>query len=473
MSAAEHAPDLLVIGSGPAGLSAAVEAGKAGKSVVLVEQERDVGGACVHRGTIPSKTLRETAVALTGFRRRSAGLVPLTIGADVQVASLMTRVEQVVKAHRRFMSRQLEQSGVTLWHGRAGFLSPHEIAVVSVGGGRRVVRPRAVLLATGSRPRDPDAIPIDHEHILDSDSILSMTYLPSSLTVLGSGVIACEYATIFGTLGVKVTMVDKYPRPLGFVDPEITGRFVAAFEAGGGRFLGGRKVLGVAWDGVSAVVTNLDDGTEVRADKMLAALGRVANLEGLNVARAGLEANAQGVLPVDEWCRTRVPHVYAAGDVIGPPALAASSMEQGRRAVCHAFGLEAGVAGDMTPAGIYTIPEISTVGIGEARARELHGGAVVGRASFDELARGQIAAVPEGMIKLVADAAGRKLLGVQIIGEGAAELIHVGQMAILHGDDVDLFVNNVFNFPTLAEGYRVAALEIVRQRSATAGADRL
>lgn len=464
MSAADERPDLLVIGSGPAGLSAAIEAAKAGQSVLLVEQERDVGGACVHRGTIPSKTLRETAMALTGFRRRSADLVPLQIGDDIQVASLMTRVEQVVKGHRRFMGRLLEEGGITLWHGRASFLSPHQVQVQSVQGPRRIVEPRFILIATGSRPRNPESIPIDHEHILDSDSILSMTYLPASLAVLGSGVIACEYASIFSTLGVRVVMIDKYPRPLGFVDPEITARFVTAFEAGGSRFLGGRTVEHVAWNGVSSVLTWLDDGMEVRTDKMLVALGRVANLEGLNIDRAGLEPNAQGLLAVDAWCRTRLPHIYAAGDVIGPPALAASSVEQGRRAVCHAFRRETGAAGDVIPAGIYTIPEISTVGLDEARARQLHGGALVGRASFEELARGHIAAIPEGMIKLVAGPDGRKLLGVQIIGEGAAELIHVGQMAILHQADVDLFVTNVFNFPTLAEGYRLAALEIVRQR---------
>lgn len=465
MNVVNDHPDLLVVGSGPAGLSAAVEASTIGQRVLLVEQERDVGGACVHRGTIPSKTLRETAMALTGFRRRSADMVPLQIGDDVQVASLMTRVEQVVKAYRHFMGRILENTGIIISHGRASFLSPHEIQILSVGGKKQIVRPRFILLATGSRPRNPETIPIDHEHILDSDSILSMTYLPRSLVVLGSGVIASEYASIFGTLGVSVQMIDRYPRPLGFVDPEITQRFVETFESCGSRFLGGRKVQSMAWDGVEAVVTRLDDGTEIRSDKALVAQGRVANLDGLNIQKAGLEPNSQGVLPVDAWCRSRVPHIYAAGDVIGPPALAASSVEQGRRAVCHAFQREAAVASDMIPAGIYTIPEISTVGLNEARARELYGGALVGRASFAELARGQIAAVPEGLIKLVADPLGKKLLGVQIIGEGAAELIHVGQMAILHGDDVDLFVNNVFNFPTLAEGYRLAALEIVRERS--------
>lgn len=456
--------DLLVLGSGPAGQKSAIQGAKMGKKVILVEQEQDVGGSCVHRGTIPSKTLRETAVALAGFRRRSGNVFEVTLREDLQVASLMTRMEQVVKAHQRFMAHQLERNSVEQWHGRARFLSPHEVEVIAIEGTRRVIRADIIVIATGSRPRDPDNITLDHEHLLDSDSILSMVYLPVSLAVLGSGVIASEYASIFATLGVKVVMIDTYPRPLGFVDPELVDRFLEAFQTSGGSYLGGRKVKQVEWDGISSVITTLENDEKIRTDKLLFALGRVANVEGLDIKNAGLEPDPRGLLTVDESCRTRMPHIFAAGDVIGPPSLAASSMEQGRRAVCRAFGVEVGVTPDMIPAGIYTIPEISTVGLMEAQAKEKYGGVIVGRASFAELARGQISAIQEGMIKMVADPDGRRVLGVQIIGEGASELIHVGQMAILHGAQVDTFVDNIFNFPTLAEGYRVAALDIVHQR---------
>ncbi|MFN8007771.1 MAG: Si-specific NAD(P)(+) transhydrogenase [Terriglobia bacterium] len=456
--------DLLVIGSGPAGQKSAIQGAKMGKRVILVEQEPTVGGSCVHYGTIPSKTLRETAVSLAGFQRRSGNVFEVGLREDLQMASLMTRLEQVVKAHQQFMAAQLERNGIQMWHGRARFVSPHDVEVLSIGGGRQAVSASIIVVATGSRPRNPENIYIDHENLLDSDSILSMVYLPVSLAVLGSGVIASEYASIFASLGVKVVMIDRYPRPLGFVDPELVDRFLEAFRARGGTYLGNRKVKQSAWDGISSVITTLEDGEEVRTDKLLFALGRVANVEGLDIQNAGLEIDSRGLLPVDDSCRTLVPHIFAAGDVIGPPSLAASSMEQGRRAVCRAFGVELGVPPEMIPAGIYTIPEISTVGLTEAQVTEKYGSALVGRASFAELARGQIAAIQEGMIKLVSDANGRKILGVQIIGEGASELIHVGQMAILHGADVDAFVDNIFNFPTLAEGYRVAALDIVRQR---------
>ncbi len=460
--------DLVVIGSGPAGQKAAVQGAKAGRRVLVVEQETHVGGACVHRGTIPSKTLRETAVALLGFRRRTGGVYTVTVREELQLASLMTRMEQVVCAHERYMSDQLRRNAIERLHGRARFLSATEIEVLSVKGARRHIVAGAFVVATGSRPRSPDEIPIDHEHVLDSDSFLSMSYLPASLTVLGAGVIASEYASIFAALGVQVTMIDKGPRPLGFLDPELTERFQRDFEVCGGRFIGGARVKSVAWDGVSTVVTTLENGEEIRTEKLLCALGRVANLEGLDIEKAGLAPTKRGLLEVDENGRTSVPTVFAAGDVIGPPSLASSSMEQGRRAARAALGLPPGGSWDLVPAGIYTIPEMSCVGLTEAQAIERFGGAVVGRAPFEELARGQIAAIGNGLLKLVADPSGRKVLGVHIVGEGAAELIHVGQMALLYGGDVDGFVESVFNFPTLAEAYRVAALDIVGRRPARA-----
>lgn len=457
--------DLVVIGSGPAGQKAAIEASMAGATVLLIEQERSVGGACVHRGTIPSKTLRETAMALMAFRRRTGSVFEVHAPSDLQVTSLMTRMEQVVTAHEQFMGDQIGASRVVSWHGRASFVSPTELEVLSVSGLRRRVTGRAIVIAAGSRPRSPKEIPIDHEHILDSDSILSMIYLPESLTVLGAGVIASEYATIFAALGVKVTMLDRGDRPVSFLDRELTDHFQAEFERMGGKYMGRSKIASVAWDGVSAVETRLEDGTVISSEKLLCALGREANLAGLHVEKAGLKPTDRGLIAVDEFCRTSVPHIYAAGDVIGPPSLASTSMEQGRRSARHALGLPLGAGRDTIPMGIYTVPEMAAVGLTEAEAIAKYGKAVVGRASFEQLARGQIAAVQNGFMKLVADPAGRKLVGVHILGEGAAELIHVGQLALLNGSDVDCFVDNIFNFPTLAEGYRVAALDIFAQRA--------
>jgi NAD(P) transhydrogenase len=464
---APHGFDVIVIGSGPAGQKAAVQAAKVGQRVLVVEREIGVGGACVHRGTIPSKSLRETAAYFQGLKARSSGVFDLAIPPHLQVASLMTRMDSVVRAHERFMGNQLERNGIVQWHGRARFVSPAEVEVVGVRGERRRASGRWIVVATGSRPRAPKGIPIDHEQILDSDSILSLTYLPASLTVLGAGVIASEYASIFAALGVRVTMIDKGERPLGFLDPELSDAFRAAFEGmSGSRYLGARKVGKVAFDGVASVRAELDGGGVVASEKLLVGLGRVANVEDLALDAAGLAVDERGVIPVDEHCRTRVAGIYAVGDVIGPPSLASSSMEQGRRAMRHALGLALGTSPENIPSGIYTIPEMSSIGLDEHQARKKHGGAIVGRARYSELARGHLAAQTEGIVKIVCDPDGKKVLGAQILGEGATELIHLAQMAIAAGSDADVFVENIFNFPTLAEAYRVAALDVQRQRAA-------
>jgi NAD(P) transhydrogenase len=305
-------------------------------------------------------------------------------------------------------------------------------------------------------------VPVDHEHILDSDSILSLAYLPQSLIVLGGGVIACEYASIFALLGVRVTMIDRNPRPLMFMDAELTDHFVNALRRRGGDFLGGMGVRGVEWDEVAAVQVRLDDGRTLEAEKVLSALGRVARLDGLHVERAGLAVDARGVLPVNPWGQTACPHIYAAGDVIGPPSLASASMEQGRRAARHALGLELHGDDELIPSGVYAVPELACVGLTEEAARARDPGVVVGRANFEEIARGQIAYAREGLLKMVAGSDGR-VLGVHIVGEAATELVHVGQLAMLGGATADAFIDHVFNFPTFAEAYRVAALQIARQ----------
>jgi len=455
--------DFLVIGSGPAGQKAAVAAVKAGRQVLMVEQERGVGGACVHRGTIPSKTLRESALQVTRLRRH-ATLLKGAPPRDTEVAALMTRLDEVVDAHVGYMGRQIDRNGIERQHGRARFISDHVVEILSVDGRRARVWAEVIFIATGSRPRNPPEIAIDHENILDSDSVLSMLYLPASLTVLGGGVIASEYASIFAALGVEVTMIDKADRPLKFMDGELVGKFVEAFGRANGTYLGSETIAGVTFDGVSQVVTRLGSGRVIHADKMLVALGRQANIEDLELQAAGLRPNARGLLTVDELCRTEVPHIYAVGDVIGAPSLAATAMEQGRRAANAALGLPPGPPAEMIPIGIYTIPEMASVGLSEEEAARRCGGFLVGRARFDEVARGQISGITDGLLKLIADPTGRKLLGVFIVGDGATELVHVGQMALLANLGVDAFVENIFNFPTLAEAYRVAALDLVTRR---------
>jgi len=459
--------DVVVIGSGPAGQNAAMEAAQRDARVLIIEQEPQVGGACVQYGTIPSKTLRETALTLTAFQRRSGDVYRISRDAELSICSLMKRLNEVVHAHQETTRRFLEQSNVARAYGRATFVSPNEIAITKVKGERSSVNAANIIIATGSRPRNPPNIDVDHENILDSDSILSMTYLPRSILILGGGVIACEYASTFASLGVKVTLLDKAPMPLGFLDPELVDYFVMQLKVNGGEFRGHCEIESVEWDGICSVRAKLKTGEVLTADKAFVALGRVANLDNLQIDKAGLLASPRGLLEVNEFCQTCVPHIYATGDTIGPPALASASMEQGRRAACHALSgrMHAGLGS--LPAGIYTIPEIATVGLTEQQAIQKVGTPMVARVNFDQVARAHIMASTSGVLKLVTDERGDKLLGVQIAGDGATELIHLGQMAIIGEMSVDTFANATFNFPTMAEAYRIAALEILNKRDWT------
>jgi NAD(P) transhydrogenase len=456
--------DVLVLGAGPAGHKAAIQAAKAGKRVLLVDRAPMAGGECVQRGTIPSKTLRESAAYLVGLRARSEGAFEISVPPQAKVASLMRRLKAVRTSHEAYLEGQLERNAVQRLRGRARFLSPDEVEVRSPDKSVHLVRATVVVIATGSRPRQPENVPVDHEHVLDSDSILSLIYLPESLTVLGAGVIACEFASVFAALGVKVTMVDAGARPLGFLDPELTAPYLAAFERMGGRFVPQQKTRVVRWDG-TAVVTELEGGEVLRAEKLLCALGRVADVQDLGLEAAGIALTSRGHVQVDADLRTTLAHVYAAGDVVGPPALAATAVDQGRRAVRHALGLPLHHAGEHVPVGIYTIPEIASVGLTEAQAVQQCGGAFVGRAKFTELARAHINGQTDGLLKLVADPSGR-LVGAHIVGEAAIELVHVAQMALVGNLTLEAFVDHVFNFPTMAEAYRVAALDAVAKMGA-------
>lgn len=457
--------DLCVIGAGPAGQKAAIQASKAGRRVVIVDRLREVGGACVHTGTIPSKALREQALRRLAISRMR---MPARHDADamaVEMHTLLGDVDQIIAAHDRYMGQQLSRNGIACLRGIARFLDAATLEVRRIDGSRyRIVAPRFVI-AVGSRPRAPEGIEIDHEHVLDSDSILSLAWLPRSLIVLGSGVIASEYACMFSTLGCAVTQIDHAARPLGFLDTEIIDHYLEEFRASGAVYIGDSVCTGLAWDGVSQVQATLGDGQLLRADKVLVALGRVANIDRLGLDAAGVKVTARGHVAVDDEFRTSAPGIYAAGDVIGPPSLASTAMEQGRIAACHALGLLAGDRPEQIPTGVYTIPEIASVGLSEVEATQRHGGALIGRARFAEIARGQISGTQRGLLRMIADPGGRKLLGVQVIGDCAAELVHVAQIALAGEADIDTFVDQVFNFPTYAEAYRVAALDVVRQRS--------
>jgi len=461
--------DLIVIGSGPSGQKAAVQAAKAKKTVALVERDRVLGGACVHRGTIPSKTLRENALRVKHMRQ-NAELSNFVLAEDIEMATLIDRLDDVLAAHDSYMQRQIERNGIERVHGRASFVDSKHLSIEKVRGETETLKAKKIIIATGSLPRTPDNIPVDHEHIFDSDSILSMLYLPSSLTVLGGGVIASEYASIFQTLGVKVTMIDRYPRPLGFLDADLTEKFVNNFESSGGTWMGQKNVTSVQWDGLANVITECDDGTVVKSEKLLCAAGRLANVNDLKIENAGLTLNERGLVSVNEDLRTEVDNIYASGDVIGPPSLASASMEQGRRASCNALGISVGDMNQLIPSGIYGIPELSSVGLTEQQAKEKYGDIIVGKALFEEVARGQISGLQDGMLKLVCDGDGQKVLGVMVVGEGATELVHIGQMALLANANVDIFVESIFNFPTLAEAYRVAALAVIGQRTAASNA---
>ena len=452
--------DLVVIGGGPAGQKAAVQGAKSKKRVLLIDASGSLGGACVHRGTIPSKTLRETAMAFQHLARKSGKQSGTKRIEGARLDALMKRKTQVIEAHERYMGKQLERNGVTVWQGRAKFVAPHEVSVTGIGGAKQKASGDFLVIATGSIPRNPPRIPIDHEHVLDSDSLLSLTYLPHSLAVLGAGVIASEYASIFAALGSNVTMIDRKRHPVSFLDEDIRTRFVQSFEELGGKFVGGTQIESVVWDGFAKVTTTLESGEEIRTEKVLCALGRVANIERLCLENAKLAPNGRGLIDVDKNLQTSQEHIYAVGDVIGAPALASTSMEQGRRAACHAFGLPLRVPVDATPSGVYTIPEIGSVGLDEQTARKQGIPVVVGRAPFSEIARGHIAATEDGFLKLIADKESERIVGVQAIGEGAAELIHIGQMALIAGLPYQTFIDATFNFPTLAEAYRVAALAI-------------
>jgi NAD(P) transhydrogenase len=467
MQAAEF--DLICLGSGPAGQKAAIQAAKAGFRACIVERETLVGGSCLLSGTIPSKALREQALR---YRRMqgSASSLAVELRGDAPLSALLHGVEAVIEAQDKYLHAQLDRNGVELIRGKGVFLDAHHIEVQHLDGSRRVLHAPKVLLATGSRPRHVAAIEVDHEHIVDSDSILSLPYIPRSMLVLGSGVIACEYASIFAALGCTVTMLDKAPEPLGFLDPALRSGFLAAFRAMGGEYCGGSEVGGARFDGFSQVEVQLRGGATLASDIVFAAFGRVANLDGIGLDRLGLNISSRGTVNVNDRFETNLPGLFAAGDAIGPPALACAAADQGRRAALSALGLPPPALTSLVPSGVYTIPEIACVGLSRTEAAAKKIDLIVGRADFAEVARAHIAGEAAGSLTLLCEPGSARVLGVQVLGEGATDLVHLGQAAIATGASADFFIEQIFNFPTMTEAYRIAAFDILKQRSAASPA---
>jgi NAD(P) transhydrogenase len=450
--------DLVVIGSGPAGEKGAAQAAYFGKRVALVERNPQLGGACANTGTLPSKTLRESALYLSGLRQREIyGLACSVRTGGLSVDDFMVHKEHVVGRERARIARNLDRHGIELVHGTATIVEPHVVRV-----GDRDLRADVILVATGSSPHRPPEIPFDDPEVDDSDEVLTLDRIPSSFVVLGGGVIGCEYASIFAALGLtRVTLVEARDRILGFLDREIGDLLAHAFARLGIEIVCNEQVARFEkGEGGRGVRVTLGGGRVLVADRLLAAAGRTGNTAGLGLEAIGVEVDPRGRVVVDKSFRTRVGHVYAAGDVIGWPALASTSMEQGRVAMCHAFGLSYKQAvAPVFPYGLYTIPEVSMVGDTEEEARKKGVDVEVGRAFYRDNARGQIVNDPEGVVKLVFDAPTRRLLGVHILGERATEIVHIGQMVIAHGGTIDSFIDNVFNYPTLSEAYKYAAYD--------------
>ncbi len=458
--------DLLCIGSGPAGQRAAVQAAKLGKRVAVLERERLVGGVCLHTGTIPSKTFREAVISLTNRRNPFADNDGDSKRNRPTAEVLFERVAAIIGRETQVQEDQLRRNDVEIISGVGEFDGPHT-DVVRASDGDRTVRADNILVAVGTKPAPASDFAVDDPAVITSDEILQLTELPRSMVVIGCGVVGIEYASMFASLGVEVTVVDGRKRPLEFLDDELVDELIHQMRFKRVIFRLNESVerLEIMEDGLRRVVIHLNSGKRMASDMALICAGRTGATAALKLQAAGLEADDRGRLKVDENFRTGTPNIFAAGDVIGYPSLAATSSEQGRLAACKAFGANAGTMPAHFPIGVYSIPEISMVGAPEHALTRDNVPYEVGVARFREIARGQILGDDTGFMKLIFHRHDRRLLGAHIIGTGATELIHIGQCVIGLGGGLDYFVETVFNYPTLAECYKVAALDAYNRLS--------
>ena len=432
-----------------------------GKRAAIIERKPKIGGAGLQTGTIPSKAMREVAYLISRSGGMRQALAPNSRGRHGLLADAIRRKEGIIAQQESVILQRLLRHGVALIPGEASFVDAHTLQVVDASGNTRNISAEVILLASGSRPRRPNNIPFDKKTVLDSTSILNLRHLPDSLLVVGGGVIACEFVSIFAALGVQVCVVDSHAQLLEYLSEDVVGVLADSFLGMGVEFHMQERVAEIRKEG-SGTLTILESGKQIRTDAVLYAQGREPNSGGLNVERAGIAAQ-DGWIAVNTHFQTNVPHIFAVGDLIGRPALASTGMEQGRAAVLHAFGGAQHVTADNLPMAVYTIPEISYVGMTEKEVQQKNIPYVIGRAYFKDSARGQIIGDAQGLLKLLVDARNEKLLGVHIVGEQASELVHIGQLVMnLNGTVRDL-ISNVFNYPTLAECYKLAALDCTHQ----------
>lgn len=451
--------DLIVIGSGPAGEKAAIEAAKLRKSSAIIERHSVQGGVCIHTGTIPSKTLRETVMYISGLRQRSVyGLIG-GVKPNISVKELMYRKGQVIQQELDVIQQNMARYRIEVIKG-TGMIADANTVVVSDGdNNNRILKGQHIIISTGTKPFHPPHVNFDHRYVYDGETILNLDTLPRSMTIIGGGVIGCEYASIFAHIGVKVTIVDRRERLMSFLDNEIVDALLYLMRKYRiNLILGdGDKEIFVEND---QVVTITQSGRKVVSDRLLYAAGRVGNTENIGLETVGIETDDRGLIKVDKLYKTSVPNIYAVGDVIGFPSLASVSMDQGRLAAIHAFKKDdTSCINTLLPLGIYTIPEVSMIGETEESLSKAGQEYEVGIARYFELARGQIINDHDGMLKLIFDPKSKRILGVHIVGERATELIHIGQAVMTYGGTLDYFVDTVFNYPTLTEAYKVAALD--------------
>ncbi len=449
--------DLLVIGSGPAGQKGAIAAAKLGKKVAIVEREQQsVGGVCLHWGTIPSKTMREAILHLTGYRQRSVYAERYRQKRQITMEDLRRKLAQVVQHELDVLHEHLDRNQVDVLYGEGSFVDPHSVLVTSQNGRTAIVQAEKILLACGTRPARPAHIPFDGKTVFDSDALLRLERIPRSLLVIGAGVIGIEYAIMFAALGVEVTVVDGRERLLDFCDREIVDTLMFHARSLGMVFRLGEDVVGMDRLQNQMVAVRLESGKRLIGENVLFSVGRKGDTGPLNLKAAGLDLDERGRLWCNEQFQTWVPHIYGVGDVIGFPALASASMEQGRRAAYAAFGKPSTGCQNL-PYGLFTIPEISMVGKNEQQLTAEHVPYEVGVATFKEIARGHISGEEFGLLKLLFHRETRKILGVHCIGESATEIIHLGQAVMQLGGTIEYFRDTVFNYPTMTEAYKVAA----------------
>ncbi len=455
--------DLIVIGSGPGGQRAAIQAAKLEKRVAIIEKKAVLGGACINTGTIPSKTLREAVMHLSGYRERSFYGSSYSVKQNITMQDLLFRTNHVIRHEQDVTRHQVIRNGIELIEGWGSLIDPHRVRVDSVDNhGSKELTADKIIIAVGTAATKSDKIPFDHDTIFTSDEMLDQSRLPRTLAVVGAGVIGTEYTTIFAALGVRITLIDKRPILLDFVDDEIAESLAYQMRENRVTLRLGEEVSSIEPvndEHGKRVRIHPESGKQIVAEKLLYSIGRTGNTHRLGLENAGITPDDRGRIKVNTNFQTAAPNIYAVGDVIGFPSLASTSMEQGRLAACHAFGLEAHSVPSLLPYGIYTIPEISMVGRSEEELTQANIPYEVGKARYREIARGQIIGDNTGLLKLIFHQETHELLGVHVIGEGASELVHIGQAVLSFRGTIEYFVDTVFNYPTLAECYKIAALD--------------